>query len=567
MESSFNVSLDDEIEIMSIRVLNFSEEKCPADLTPYWHQVSQGGSRQQTVSFTPNITDMISQAVMSEWKQALASLVEHENIKALEKKYSVFMLWVEDIADKGPGAVLQNEHNLFSDLAITDPYDQVNDRLFVSQARTIVTRKTVFLLPDSSPSSSVLHQEDDCHEFISSLSALLSAGNTSIALAKYGNKTGGGGSIFNTVLASLFARNSQLRLEENTGIHIKHGPLLIEGDTGTGKSEAAKHLATKMGKPLVEINLAAVSETLLETRMRGSTKGAFTGATNKKGFFEEADNGVLFLDELQSASLASQTQLLDLLSAISNDVWISKVGEDAAKRKYDVKVVLAVNEPVSRLLVEGRLRRDLFHRIRDVVKFKSLNELFAEDHAHALLTLILTLFRWKSFNQPVSASDGKSIQVLSQLFTVYEERVIEKILCAPWPGNFRQLERFAWDLFFVLGDRTRVTNEIIDRLLKEEANRIPASFIEAQPINNEQTAPKIFSEVENIIKKNHFNLKASLPELGVYRLRTYNALKGFIRENRVQFSEGFLADSKITKIITSTIAGRKGSENYEPITS
>ncbi|HGV1679271.1 TPA: hypothetical protein ACNB2I_004521, partial [Escherichia coli] len=91
--------------------------------------------------------------------------------------------------------------------------------------------------------------------------------------------------------------------------------------------------------------------------------------------------------------------------------------------------------------------------------------------------------------------------------------------------------------------------------------------IEAQQINNEQTAPTIFSEVENIIKNNHFNLKASLPELGVYRLRTYNALKGFIRENRAQFSKGFLADSKITKIITSGIAGRKGPENYKPITS
>lgn len=561
MKSSLNVSLDDEIEAMSIRILNFSEEKCPTDLAPYWHQVSLGSSRQQTVSFTPNITDMISQAVMSEWKQALASLVEHENIKALAEKYSVFMPWVEDIADKGPGAVLQNEHNLFYDLAITDPYDQVNDRLFVSQARTIVMRKTVFLLPDNSPSSSALHQEDDRNEFISSLWALLSAGNTSIALAKSGNKNGGSGSIFKTVLASLFARNSQLRLEENTGIHIKHGPLLIEGDTGTGKSEAAKHLATKMGKAMVEINLAAVSETLLETRMRGSTKGAFTDATDKKGFFEEADNGVLFLDELQSASLASQTQLLDLLSAISNDVWISKVGEDAAKRKYDVKVVLAVNEPVSRLLAEGRLRRDLFHRIRDVVKFKSLNDLFAQDNARDLLRHILTLYRWKSFN-----IDGKAKQSLSLLFTAYDEGVLEKIMRAPWPGNFRQLQRFAWDLFFILGESTEVTNDLIDRLLKEEANRIPASFIDTKLTHSEQTGPSIFSEVETIIKKHHFNLKASLPELGVYRLRTYNALKGFIRENKTQFSEGFLADSKITKIITSTIAGRKG-ENDKPITS
>lgn len=534
---------------MDIRILNFSDEKCSAGWAPYWHQVSQTSPHQQAVLFTSDIAGMISQAMMSEWKQALTWLMEQENIKALEKKYLNFRSWVSKIAEEGPGVVLQKERDLFSDV-VTDPYDQVNDHLFVSQARTIVTRKTVFLLPDGSPSDSVLYQADKRDDFIRSLSALFSAGNTSIALAKSRHKAGADNSIFDTVMASLFARNSQLRMDEDTGIHRKLGPLLIEGDTGTGKSAAAKHLATKMGKVMVEINLAAVSETLLETRMRGSTKGAFTGAVNKKGFFEEAHNGVLFLDELQSASLASQTQLLDLLSAISNDVWISKVGDDAEKKKYDVKVVLAVNEPVSRLLAEGRLRRDLFHRIRDVVKFKSLNDLFVQDNAPAFLTHIFMLYRWKSFKSPF-ADDGKVKQVLPQLFTVYEEGVIEKILRAPWPGNFRQLERFASDIFFVLGESTIVTNDLIDRLLKEEANRIPAFFIEIEPTHKEQNAPTIFSEVETIIKKHNFNLKASLPELGIYRLRTYNALKGFIRENKAQFSKSFLVDSKITKIITT----------------
>ncbi|MFV8907315.1 sigma 54-interacting transcriptional regulator [Serratia fonticola] len=559
MKSSLSVSLNDEIEIMDIRILNVSEEKCPAGLASYWHQVSPEPSRQQTISLAPDINDMISQAVMSEWKQALTLLVEQENIRALAEKYPDFMQWFEFIAKQGPSVVLQNERDSFPTDLVTDPYDRVNDRLFVIQARAIVTRKTVFLLPDSSPSGSALYQTDKRDKFIGSLSALLSTGNTSIALAKSGHRASGDDSIFRSVLASLFARNSQLRMDEDSGIHRKPGPLLIEGDTGTGKSAAAKHLATKMGKAMVEINLAAVSETLLETRMRGSTRGAFTGSVDKKGFFEEAHNGVLFLDELQSASLASQTQLLDLLSAISNDVWISKVGDDAAKKKYDVKVVLAVNEPVSRLLAEGRLRRDLFHRIRDVVKFKSLNDLFAQDNACALLTHILTLYRWKSSDLPAFASDGKAKQALQQLFTVYEEGVIEKILRAPWPGNFRQLERFAWDIFFVLGESTIVTNDLIDRLLKEEANRIPAFFIEIEQTHNERTVPTIFSEVETIIKKHHFNLKSALPELGVYRLRTYNSLKGFIRENKAQFSERFLADSKITKIISPATSGLKMS--------
>ncbi|ABM23167.1 sigma 54-interacting transcriptional regulator [Shewanella sp. W3-18-1] len=556
MESSFGGSLNDEVDIMEFRVINFSEEKSPKDLAPYWHQVSLE-STQQTVSFTPYISDIISQAVMSEWKQALALIVGSENIKELAKKYSDFMPWVENIAEKGPEAVLQNEHNLFSGLYITDRYDVAQDRNFVSQARAILARKTVFLLPDSSPSNSVLHRADERNVFIRSFSALLSAGNTSIALAKSGYKTSGDSSIFNAVLASLFARNSQLRLDEDTGIHIKPGPLLIEGDTGTGKSAAAKHLSMKMGKTMVEINLAAVSETLLETRMRGSSIGAFTGATNKKGFFEEADNGVLFLDELQSANLASQTQLLDLLSAISNDVWISKVGDDAAKKKFNVKVVLAVNEPVSRLLAEGRLRPDLFHRIRDVVKFKSLNELFAQENGQAFLTQILTFYRWKSLELPAFSTDGKAKQVLSQIFIIYEDGVLEKIMRAPWPGNFRQLERFAWDLFFVLGESVVVTNDLIERLLREENSRIPSAFIEAVPIQSEQTVSKIFSEVETIIKKHHFNMAAARQELGIYNLKSPPALRGFILRNKEQFSEGFLADSAITKIFTEAALERK----------
>lgn len=558
---SLSVSLGDEIEIMEIRVINFSEEKCPPDLAPYWYEVTLGPTRQQMISLTPNITDMISQAMMSEWKHALGLLNKQTNILVLTEKYPDFMQWIDHIAEKGPSAVLQNKSDSFPNF-VTDPYDRVNDRHFVGQARAIVTRKTVFLLPDSSPSCSALYQADKRDEFVGSLSALLGAGNTSIALAKSVHKADSGDSIFHTVMAFLFARNSQLRMDEDTGIHIKPGPLLIEGDTGTGKSAAAKHLAVKMGKAMVEINLAAVSETLLETRMRGSTKGAFTDATNKKGFFEEAHNGVLFLDELQSASLASQTQLLDLLSAISNDVWISKVGEDAAKKKYDVKVVLAVNEPVSRLLAEGRLRRDLFHRIRDVVRFKSLNELFAQDNASALLAQILTLYRWRSFELPAFAGDGKAKQALPQLFTVYEEGVIEKILSAPWPGNFRQMERFAWDLFFVLGERTQVSNDLIDRLLKEEANRIPASFIGTEPTYSKQS--RIVREAERIIKKNGFNLKASLPELKEScRLGTHPTLNKFIREHKDQFSESFLADSKITKIITSAASALKSGQEHE----
>ena len=564
MKSSFHYLLSNEIAIMKIRIIDFSEEKCPADLKPYWHQVNLTSTGQDLgmIRFNQNIADMISQAIMSEWRQALGLVENQPSILALAEKYPKFKQWLACIADSGPSVVVQEQDDLFSDLDIDDLHDKSNDRLFINPAVTIVTRKTVFLLPDRSPSGSVLHQKENCDKFIASLSAFIDAGNSNIAMARAGDKPKGNAkdndSIFRTVLESMFARKSQLRMDEDTGIHRKPGPLLIEGDTGTGKSAAAKHLAAKMGKKMYEINLAAISETLLETRMRGSKKGAYTGAIeDTDGFFKEAHNSVLFLDELQSASLDSQTQLLDLLSAISNDVWISRVGDKAEKEKYDVKVVLAVNEPVSRLLAEGRLRRDLFHRIRDVVKFKSLNDLFKQDNASALLTHILTLYRWKSFELPIFAVDGKAKQVLPQLFTVYEEGVIEKILRAPWPGNFRQLERFAWDLFFVLGENTIVTNDLIERLLKEEANRIPSSFTEPAPTHNVHIFPTLSCIVEGIIKKHKFNLKASLTELKEYRISYPQTLNKFICEHKAQFSESFLADSKISKIISSTTSVRK----------
>lgn len=124
------------------------------------------------------------------------------------------------------------------------------------------------------------------------------------------------------------------------------------------------------------------------------------------------------------------------------------------------------------------------------------------------------------------------------------------------------MERFAWDLFFILGERTQVSNDLIDHLLKEEANRIPASFIGTEPTYSKQS--RIVREAERIIKKHHFNLKASLPELKEScRLGPHPTLNKFIREHKDQFSESFLADSKITKIITSAASVKKSGQERE----
>jgi hypothetical protein len=245
MKSSFNVSLDDEIDIMDIRVLNFSEEKFPADLAPYWHQVSQVLLDQQTVSFTGDITDMISQAVMSEWKQALASLVKHENIKALAEKYRTLCSGSRHYRSR-TRCCLQNEHNLFSDLAITDPYDQVNDRLFVSQARTIVTRKTVFCC------QTARHQAQCCIRkmIVTNLSVPFRHYSVQeIPLSRWQNPEIKPAEVFQ--FSTPYWRRCLPGIRSygwmKTRAFTSSMALAYRGDTGTGKSAAAKHLATKDG--------------------------------------------------------------------------------------------------------------------------------------------------------------------------------------------------------------------------------------------------------------------------------------------------------------------------------
>ena len=140
--------------------------------------------------------------------------------------------------------------------------------------------------------------------------------------------------------------------------------VLITGESGTGKeliARAIHDLSPRRNKPFLAVNCGAFAESLLESELFGHVKGSFTGATtNKKGFFEAASGGTIFLDEFAEMSLTTQQRLLRVLQ----EGTVRPVGStDAKEIQIDTRIVVATNHDLKRDIAEGKFRQDLFYRI------------------------------------------------------------------------------------------------------------------------------------------------------------------------------------------------------------
>ncbi len=198
--------------------------------------------------------------------------------------------------------------------------------------------------------------------------------------------------------------------------------VLIEGESGTGKELFAKlihALSARARGPLMEVNCAALSETLLESTLFGYEKGAFTGAVKATpGYFEEADGGTLFLDEIADMSAKLQASLLRVLQ----EKKFVRLGS-TRPRASDFRLILATNRSLEAEVKAGRFRADLFYRINVVaLRVPPLRER-TED------IMPLALYFLDHFN----ARFGKAVGPLSpEAFAALE--------AAPWPGNVRELQ-------------------------------------------------------------------------------------------------------------------------------
>jgi DNA-binding NtrC family response regulator len=198
--------------------------------------------------------------------------------------------------------------------------------------------------------------------------------------------------------------------------------VLITGESGTGKELVARAIhysSPRASAPFVPVNCGGIPEGLLESELFGFVKGAFTGATeSRSGFFQTADGGTIFLDEISETSLSMQVKLLRVLE----DKTVYMVGS-RSPQEVDVRIIAATNKDLANLVKKGEFREDLFYRLNVLtLAIPPLRE--REDDILLLVEHYAEKFSREFDKLPVSFSD-KTLEVLNNYY---------------WPGNVRELQ-------------------------------------------------------------------------------------------------------------------------------
>ncbi len=285
--------------------------------------------------------------------------------------------------------------------------------------------------------------------------------------------------------------------------------ILIMGENGTGKELVARsihHLSHRSHKPIVEVNCAAIPEELIESELFGHEKGAFTGATEKKrGKFDMAHEGTIFLDEVADMSLKAQAKILRILQ----EKKFERVGGNKLI-DMDVRVLAATNKDLEIEMEAGRFRQDLYYRLHVIpLLVPTLRE--RKEDIRPLAERFLLDFALKE-GQPKKVITADAINLLMQ---------------HDWPGNVRELKNIIERLIIMTPANEITANDIPSlnaRVDNSEALTEPVSAAAADSLKD----AKMDFERQFIIKKleeNEWNISKTAEAIGLERSNLHKKLK------------------------------------------
>ncbi len=297
--------------------------------------------------------------------------------------------------------------------------------------------------------------------------------------------------------------------------------VLLQGESGTGKELVARsiHLQSRRAQgPFVPVNLGAIPETLMESELFGSARGAFTGAaTDRRGLIESADRGTLFLDEIGDMPLATQVKLLRMLESSE----VRRLG-DTSSRVVDIRVIAATNRDLQRRVAQGRFREDLYYRLNVIlIELPPLRERRGD------IGLLASYFL-----ERIGAREGRSWR-----FAPEARALLERY---DYPGNVRELENAIEHAAAVSEGETLLPADLpavlrAPRLLplrRSEAFAADLANEDGHPYDTWSLADVEREHIQRVLGRHRGNATAAARQLGISRTTLWRKLREYgLRRN------------------------------------